>query len=179
MKFITWSKLKLLDQSGYAAIPNIIAAVGVGVSAYGQYQSGQAQEKAYKQQASIAEADATAEKTKAVYEERQARDRLKALIGTQRTLYAKAGVDLSSGSPLLVLADTAAKGEEDLQMIRYGGDVNVARQRNQATLARFYGSSASKAGTIGAIGSGLSGFSNAYTGYQRRTIPSSTVGYGG
>ena len=179
MKFIDFVKHILKDESGYAAIPYIIAAVGVGVSAYGQYQSGQAQEKAYKQQANIAEQDAAAERKKALYEEQQARFRLKQLIGTQKTLYAKAGVDLASGSPLMVLADTAARGEEDAMMIRYGGDVAVAQQRNQASLARFYGSQASKAGTIGAFGSAASGFADAYTGYKRRTIPSSTVGYGG
>jgi len=162
MKFFRFLKKTLSNESGYAAIPYIIAAVGVGVSAYGQYQSGQAQEKAYKFNAAIAEQDATAERKKALYEESQARFRLKQLMGTQRTLYAKAGVDLSSGSPLMVLADTAARGEEDIQMIRYGGDVAVAQQRNRASLARFYGSQAGKAGTIGAFGSAASGFSDVY-----------------
>lgn len=168
MRFIEFVKYIFRDESGYAAIPYVIAAVGAGVSAYGQYQSGQAQAKAYKQQAAIADADAITEKKKSEYEEGQARLRLRQLIGTQKTLYAKAGVDLSSGSPLLVLADTQARGEEDLRMIRYGGDVEVARQRNQASLARFYGSQSSKAGTIGAFGSGLSGLSNAYVGYAGR-----------
>jgi len=168
MRFFQFIRHIFKDESGYAAIPYIIAAVGVGVSAYGQYQSGQAQEKAYKFNAAIAEQDAAAERKKADYEEGQARLRLRQLIGTQRTLYAKAGVDLSSGSPLMVLADTAARGEEDLQMIKYGGDVAVAQQRNQASLARFYGKQTSQAGTIGAFGSAASGLSSAYVGYAGR-----------
>jgi len=165
MRFFQYLKHILKDEGGWAAIPYVIAAVGVGMSAYGQYQSGQAQEKAYKFNAAIAEQDAAAERKKADYEEGQARLRLRQLIGTQRTLYAKAGVDLASGSPLMVLADTAARGEEDLEMIKYGGDVSVARQRNQASLQLFYGKQSRTAGTIGAFGTAAAGFSQAYAGY--------------
>ena len=51
------------------------------------------------------------------YEEAASRERLKKLMGTQRSLYAKAGVDISSGSPLLMLAETAAEGE--MEALKY------------------------------------------------------------
>jgi len=160
-----WNDSPLGNEDGWAAVPYVIAAIGTGVSAYGQYSSARSQEKAYEQTARIAEADAVEAKRKAGYEESQARTRLKQLMGTQRALYAKAGVDLSEGSPLLVLADTAARGEEDLAYIREGGDVAATRLRNTASLQRFYGSAAKSAGTIGAFGTAASGFAGAYTGY--------------
>ena len=52
--------------------------------------------------------------------EKEARDNLKKLLGQQRALYGKAGVDLYSGSPLLVIAATAEEAEEDIGNIRRG-----------------------------------------------------------
>lgn len=146
---------------------SFLGLVGGVVSAYGTYQAGQAQQKAYDYNAALYEQAAVAEKKKATYEEEIARSRLKKLIGTQKALYAKAGVDISSGSPLLVMAETAGQGEKDIRMIRYGGDVKAVEQRNRATLARFYGSSASKLATISAAGQALSGAGNYYFQSQR------------
>jgi len=158
------------------ALPYLIAAAGTGFSAMGQYQAGQAQQQAYQQQARVFEADAVAAKVRATAEEDIARARLKKLIGTQRTLYAKAGVDLNSGSPLAVLLDTVEQGEKDIQLIKYTGDVTAAQSRNKATLARFYGDTAAQAGTISGIGTGVTGLTNSYIGYSRRMLPYSTIG---
>jgi len=46
--------------------------------------------------------------------------------------------------------------------------VSVARKRNEATLARFYGSTARKTGTISAFGTGVSGLAQARIGYAGR-----------
>jgi hypothetical protein len=43
------------------------------------------------------------------------------LSAEQRTLYGKAGVDITSGSPLLVMADTAAEGELERERIGWAG----------------------------------------------------------
>ena len=140
-------------------IGSILGAVGGGISAYGQIQSAKVESAAYKYNASINEADAVAARRKADYEEKESRKRLQALMGTQRTLYAKAGVDLSSGSPLLVLAETAAEGEEEAMNIRWGGDVAVAEEKNKATLNRFYARQTVKAGKRAAWSTALSSFS--------------------
>jgi hypothetical protein len=167
LKFLkrVWNDSVFGNEDGWAAIPYVISAVGTGVAAYGQYSSARNQERAYEQNARIAEADANAVQRKATYEESQARTRLKRLMGTQRALYAKAGVDLSEGSPLFVLADTAAQGEEDLEFIREGGDVAATRLRSTASLQRFYGKAAGTAGAFGAFGTAASGFAKAGIGY--------------
>jgi len=153
------------NEDGYAAIPYIIMAAGTAVSAAGVYYQGQQQKAAQELNEQMYLDEAEAAQTQAEYEEDLARDRLKRLIGQQRTLYAKAGVDLSSGSPLMVLADTQVQGEKDLEMIRYGGDVAEVEAKNKATLARFYGSQSGTSGTLSAIGTIFSGFSKASAGY--------------
>jgi len=82
--------------------------------------------------------------------EKEARDNLKKLLGQQRALYGKAGVDLYSGSPLLVIAATAEEAEEDIGNIRRGysfeaykegvyGKQARAASRYQATSSFFTG----------------------------------------
>ncbi len=137
-----------------AALPIIAIAAsvaGTAMSAIGQYRAGQAQEAANEYNAQITE-------RKAVQEEQASRDRLRKLMGTQRAMYAKAGVNLSSGSPLLVLAETAAEGEKEALNIRYGG-------QEESNLQRFYGTQAKKAGTIGAASTLLTGLGQAGTSY--------------
>ena len=120
MKFIEFVKHIWKDESGYAAIPYVIAAVGVAASAYGQYQSAQATEKGYKIQQKAYEYNVAITERKAAQEEAAHRDKLRKLLSSQRALYAKAGVDLSSGSPLLVMEETAAEGEKEALAIRTG-----------------------------------------------------------
>lgn len=120
--------------------------IGSLISAKGSRDEGISKSTAYKYNAAINEQNAVAARTKADWEETQSREKSRKLLGTQRALYAKAGVDLSSGSPLLVLAETAGEAEGEAQAIRWGGDVAVGEQKNMATLNRFYGKAAKKAG---------------------------------
>jgi hypothetical protein len=76
------------------------------------------------------------------------------LMGRQRSLYAKAGVDLTSGSPLLVLADTAMKAEQEQARISTAG-------KSEATLDRYYGEMAAYAGKMGAWSTFLTGLGKA------------------
>ena len=141
--------------------------IGSLISAKGSRDQGIAQSTAYKYNAAINEQNAIAARTKADYEEKETRQKAQKLMSTQRALYAKAGVDLSSGSPLLVLADTAAEAEEDALAVRWGGDVAVAEQKNQATLNRFYAKTAKKAGNTamwGGIAQVAGGAASSYYG---------------
>jgi hypothetical protein len=142
----------------------IIAATALGtslaggaLSAYGQYRQGEAQNEAneYNANMSLAKAD---------QEERESREKLKKLMGTQRVLYAKAGVDLSSGSPLMVLANTAAEGEEEALNIR-------ARGQNEANMYRWYGKQAKKGANISAGSTFLTSLGQAGTQYASMSGP--------
>ena len=118
-------------------------ATGVGLSAAAKYQEGKTAKQAHDYNADVAE-------QKAAYEEGQSRLRWKRLMGQQLALYAKAGVDISSGSPLLVMSQQAAEGELEALNIRYSGE-------NVANIERWYGKKAKRAGEIGAWSTLLTG----------------------
>ena len=129
-----------------AALP-FVAAIGAGVSAYGQYKSGQDAKSVGKYNAKVAERDAD-------QNELNSRTRLRKLMAEQIALYGKAGVDISQGSPVIQLALTAAEGEKEALSIRQGGQATAATEKLQ-------GKAAAKAGTIGAVSTLLTGLGNA------------------
>jgi len=137
-----------------------VAVVSAGVSAYSQYSAGENAAEEADYNAKVAEQNALAEKDKASYDENIHRDNVRKLLSTQRALYGKSGVDMT-GSPLLVMEDTAAKSEIDALAIRHGGDIAAAQQRSAATLSKMRGKNAQTAGYIGAGSSLLSGASSA------------------
>ncbi len=116
---------------------------GVYMSAVGKYQEGKTQKHAHEYNAQRAE-----ERSK--YEEEQTRLKWKRIIGQQLALYAKAGVDISSGSPLLIMSQTAAEGELEALNIRYAGE-------NEAQMQRWYGKRAMQAAKLAAWSTLLTG----------------------
>ncbi len=150
------------------AIPVIMLAVsvaGTAMSAMGQIRQGQAQKAAYDYNTQVAEQEARVARAGAAREEEVHREKLNRLLGTQRALYASAGVDISSGSPLLTMMDTASEGEEEARYIRYGGEVEATSKLNEARLGRFYGGQASRTGRIGAGSTFFTGLGQAGLGY--------------
>lgn len=143
-----------------------IAAVAAVVSATGMIVSADAQRRAANQNADIQEQAADAARKKAAYDEQMHRERIEKILSAQRALYGKSGVDMSSGSALLVAEDTASQGELDALAIRYGGDVDAARLRSGANLSRMQGSDAQTAGMIGAGATLLQGASNTMKTYK-------------
>ena len=89
-----------------------VAAVGTGVSIYGQVKANSAQAEAersnaafYQEQAEFARE--AGDRTLKIFEDQAAE-----FFGKQKTSFAKAGVDIS-GSPLLALADTQRRAYEE------------------------------------------------------------------
>jgi len=151
----------------YAAAAAAILAAAT--TAYGTYVSGQNQQTMADYNAKVAANDAAAAQHQAEYDAEASAERYKILMGRQRALYAKAGVDLTSGSPLLAMANQAYEAEEEKQAILYGGKVNSSKALNQSTLYSLTGSSAARAGNIGATSSFLSGVANAASSYGMNT----------
>jgi hypothetical protein len=86
------------------------------------------------------------------------------LVGKQASGYAASGVDITSGSPLLVMAATAARGGEQGQKIEDAGTEEAAMQR-------YYGKIAAFSGTMSGIGSFLQGITKSATSYYGATAP--------
>jgi hypothetical protein len=137
--------------SNMAAMFSGIGAVSGGVSAIAQYKKGQGESAAYDYNANVA-----LEKMK--QDEEASAYKFSALMGKQRSLYAKAGVDITSGSPLLVLADTAMQAEEERQRIEYAGETS-------AQLQKYYGDVAEYTGKVGAGTTFLTSLGRAGLGY--------------
>ncbi|NWJ26128.1 hypothetical protein [Rhizobium sp. RM] len=102
-------------------------------------------------------------------EEQQKRMQTADLQGRQRAAMAANGLDLSFGSPLDTIVDTARMGEMDALNIKtnayreaYGYKVQATNQRASATLDRIRADAATKSGYLSSIGTILGGGSNAY-----------------
>ena len=120
-----------------------VSAANTGLAAYGQIQSGQQEKAAYNYDAAV-----TLEQMQQKMQTTEAR--YSNLIGRQASAYARAGVDIASGSPLLVMAHTAAEGATEQESEREAGT-------EQAALERYYGKVAAFKGTVGGISTFLAG----------------------
>lgn len=106
-------------------------AVSSGLSGVAQWRAGSAEQQAYNQNADL-ELQKMEEERSASYQ------KYSQLSGRQRVLYAKAGVDPNSGSPLLTLLDTALEQEVADKRIQRAG-------RSRSDMLRYYGQTAASA----------------------------------
>ena len=81
-------------------------------------------------------------------------------LGTQRAMFAAAGVE-TEGTPLAIMMETAGMGAEKARILKYRGDVEEAEWINRARMSRYGGKVAFKAGQMGAISSIIGGISQA------------------
>lgn len=147
-------------------IVSMVAGLAGSMSAAkGQKDAAAAENDAMNFNADIADSNAGQIREKAAWDEGINRDNARQFIGRQRTMYAKSGVNISEGSPLLIMADSAEKAEKDALAIRWGGDVAATEQENQANLLRFYGRNSIKAGNTQANATMLQGIGQAGMAY--------------
>jgi hypothetical protein len=155
--------------------------IGGGVMAYGQYQQGQAakavgseQKRISEHNARVAEMQAKEAENKALYEAGLHRRRTASMIGAQRAGLAMAGVSLTDGSPLALLAETAALAETDTQMILREGSITGSMYRAKAwedraigSVSAWEGKSRARAGTMQAGGTLLATLGSSYGMYRK------------
>lgn len=154
------------------------------MGAVGQVQQAQATAKANKYNAQIQNMNATIADRRAKdalergkLEEQRKRQDVARLQGAQRAAMAANGVDLSFGSPLDTLVDTATLGEIDALTIRsntyreaYEHKVDAANKRAGAELSNMSAKAATTGGWLSAAGTVLGGAANAYGQYQKTTM---------
>ena len=140
---------------GAAAATFGLGVISAAIGGYGRIAQGQQQKAAYDYNADVTLQNASqqAGATQQKFSER---------VGEQASAYAAAGVDIASGSPLLIMAATAARGGREGKQIMQAGE-------QQSTLDRYYGKMAAFSGTMSGIGSFLNGVSSAATGYATAT----------
>lgn len=133
----------------------IAGGAGTGLAAGGKIMQGQQQQQAYDYNASVALING---KNQAVSTEQS----FAARVGEQASAYASSGVDITSGSPLLIMAATAARGSAQSEQIMQAAD-------EQAALDRYYGKVAAFSGTMSGIGAFLNGISTDLSSYTKLT----------
>ena len=162
-----------------------ILAIGSTVmGAAGQIQQAQASSAAAKYQAQVGEMNATLAERRAkdaiergADEEQRKRQDVARIKGAQVAAMAANGVDLSFGSPLDTIVDTAVLGELDALTIRtnayresYDHQVDAVNKRAGAELSRSQAKSALAGGYLSAAGTVLTGGSKAYSSYKSSQI---------
>jgi len=152
-----------------AYVAAIAAVAGAAIAGYGMIQQGQYQKASNEYNAQISERDAEAARRKAQLDADASAAKFKSLLGRQRALYAKAGVDLSEGSPLLTMTYQAEEAEKDRQAILYEGKTAEQSDLDRAKLFRFSGSNAATGSYIGAGSTFLTSAVNTYGSYNKST----------
>lgn len=130
---------------------------GTALSAYGMRQSGQAQKATGKYNSDLAKNEAIAKEQQSRFESLQMQKDKERLTAAQRAGFAKGGSMITEGTPLLLMAEQAGTMELDILNNQRNRAMEAMALRSQATLDKYAGNQAAKAGTIGAGGTVLSG----------------------
>lgn len=155
--------------------PLTLAITSAVVTAGGAIYQGQAAQAAAtynarvaEMNAKIAERAAQDELERGAREEQRKRQEVAAIAAQQRAGMAAAGLDITFGTPLETLVDTAYAGEMDALTIRtnanraaYNREVEAANLRAQAQLYEFEGRSARTGSMLSAVGSLAGGIGSA------------------
>jgi len=153
------------------AVSAIAGVAGSVISANAAKQQGKAQQAMYNYQAQVAEENAKIASNNAALERQQGIEearlqRIKAAqaVGSQQTAMAANGVDVTQGTALDVIEDTAAMGELDALQTRFNYErkalayeTEAGNYHNQANLDIIAGQNAYKAGNMNALATGLNG----------------------
>ena len=125
---------------GLPAVSLALTAAGAAMSAYSAYNQSKQAKAAYNYQAEVGRNNAKIAEWNAQEVTRQGEQELiahqrkvAALTGTQRAAFGSRGIDMSEGSALNILSDTAYLGEQDAITIKD----NIAKKAWQARMQGY------------------------------------------
>lgn len=157
-----------------AATSTFLQAAGTGLTAYGAYASGRAQQSAaeynaaqQRQAAELARLDVAENARRREDDKRRAIARLKAQYGAQ-------GLDPTSGAPLDMMGETASRFDLEIADMYAAADRRATAYENAASLSAFEGRTSRTAGlisTASALAGGFSDFSDRLIEKQDKGIP--------
>ena len=157
--------------------------VGAGITAAGQIQQGRvakaqgkATEKIQRYNAELAEREGKARMEASKLEERRVARQEKMFRGEQRARFAKAGISISEGTPIDVLADTAAQFAIDRNLTLRQGLTGQQQAKGQTAIFSAQGQQAK---AIGRANQRLSYFNVAGTTLMAAGAIDSAPGNGG
>jgi hypothetical protein len=141
-----------------AISPGTMQLMNMGFGAATSALQGAAQWKAGSAEKDLYNQNANLELQKMEEERLASLEKYSELSGKQRSLYAQAGVDLSSGSPLLILMDTALDQKTADQRIARAG-------KSRASMLRYYGDTAAYSGKQAGVSTFLTGITKSANQY--------------
>lgn len=168
-------------------IGSVIAGIAsTAVSTVAGIQQGNAQKAQYeyaaeqnRQNAKIAQNNATESRQKGVEEARLKRMQTLSQIGALKTANAANGVNINSGTALDTLEDTAAMGELDAMNASYQAEqtaqnyeLQAKNFNTQANMDSFAAKNVSKTAKMNAFGTALSGIGDAAQSFSSKWTPS-------
>ncbi len=108
-------------------LPFALMAAGTVLKAVSAVREGEAMSAAEIANANIAASQAAQARQAGAYEETKIARQKARILSEQRARYAKSGVLITEGSPIEVMADTAAQYEMDIQVNRYNTAIEAGR----------------------------------------------------
>ena len=128
---------------------SILQAAPMALQVIGQAGSAVAGSQASSANAKADRAEAKQAIINASIEEQQSRRRSRQILAKQEAKGAAAGVDVSSGSPLEVMLDSARQAEEEALLLRMGGKIRSNSALMRAQLESQKGTSSILGGIAG------------------------------
>lgn len=127
-------------------IPAMTTGAGAIMAPIGAYQTGKEQEKAYQYNAQLYEQRAQSARQTSAMTQFQKDRQTKVAIGSQRAAFAKAGVNINTGSPIQLMVDSLYNAELYKAIGAYNDEVEAKSYENAAAMNRYYGKQAKREG---------------------------------
>jgi len=134
-----------------------LAAAGTGLEAFGQYQAGRQQQAMADYNARLLDQRAAATEQAMRIETEMGHEQARRMKAQQRAAYSASGAEITSGTPLLVMAEQSAIMERDILQQRRNRMIEAQQLRSEAAMTQYGGQMQKRAGTLGAFSTILGG----------------------
>jgi len=135
----------------------ILLAAGTGMNMYGNIKKANAEAEAMEQTAYLKRIQASQMKGAAARESELVKRKGERIQGAQLSAIGRSGIDVSSGSALVQIAQTLADARDEAEAIRQAGSYRAFTTELEARFAEKRASSIRRAGLLNALGGGLEG----------------------
>lgn len=154
-----------------------LALIGAGILAVGTFAKAQADAASYEAQSQFASRQSSIEAQKGAYEAKRTSDVNDQALARMRGSYLSSGIALS-GSAVDVTTDSATQASLDEQAIKYGAKIRSDNYAFESSMAKMNAGQARLGGTIGALGSFVSGINDQINQNAQRTLIRNPYAFG-
>ncbi len=152
-----------IEWIAYAAIAASVASAGVSI--YGQQQAAKTEERAAEYNANLAEAEARNKELEAAEQHKRQQQAKRKEMARVRNELAATGTLTTTGTPLAILGEASANMDIGIADALRASNMEAASYRSQGQMGLWEASQARTAANISSVATGISGISNAASGY--------------